>query len=122
MAPRRARPRRNSPVRSGRCCPGWRVFKKRPSLPATLYDVQTGARLAARLLRRGEVNMLHARGHVAALMAALAKRARRGGARMVFDIRGFMPEEYTDAGVWPEGGAYSPGSDAISASPRRLRL
>jgi glycosyltransferase involved in cell wall biosynthesis len=23
---------------------------------------------------------------------------------MVFDIRGFMPEEYTDAGVWPEGG------------------
>lgn len=25
-------------------------------------------------------------------------------ARLVFDIRGFMPEEYTDAGVWPENG------------------
>ncbi|MCV4754379.1 hypothetical protein OFC37_33460, partial [Escherichia coli] len=23
---------------------------------------------------------------------------------MLFDIRGFMPEEYTDAGIWPEGG------------------
>lgn len=80
----------------------WRAYHKRPSLPATLYDVAVGARLAARLLRRGDVNVLHARGHVPALMAALAKK--RGGGRMVFDIRGFMPEEYTDAGVWPEGG------------------
>jgi glycosyltransferase involved in cell wall biosynthesis len=80
----------------------WRAYHKRPSLPATLYDVAVGARLAARLLRRGEVSVLHARGHVAALMASLAKK--RGGGRIVFDIRGFMPEEYTDAGVWPEGG------------------
>lgn len=78
-------------------------YHKRPSLPATLYDAQAGARFAARLLRRGEVNVLHARGHVAALMATMAKRTTRRG-RIVFDIRGFMPEEYTDAGVWPEGG------------------
>ena len=31
----------------------YRAYHKRPSLPATLYDVQVGARLAARLLRRG---------------------------------------------------------------------
>jgi glycosyltransferase involved in cell wall biosynthesis len=80
----------------------WRAYHKRPSLPATLYDVAVGAGLAARLVRRGEVGVLHARGHVAALMAALAKR--RSGGRMLFDIRGFMPEEYTDAGVWPENG------------------
>lgn len=79
-----------------------RAYHKRPSLPATLYDVGVGARLAARLVRRGEADVLHARGHVAALMAALAKR--RAGGRLLFDIRGFMPEEYTDAGVWPEGG------------------
>jgi len=35
-------------------------------------------------------------------MCALAKR--RTGAQLIFDIRGFMPEEYTDAGVWPENG------------------
>jgi glycosyltransferase involved in cell wall biosynthesis len=80
----------------------WRAYHKRPSLPATLYDVAVGARLAARLVRRGEAGVLHARGHVPALMAALAKR--RAGGRLLFDIRGFMPEEYTDAGVWPEGG------------------
>ncbi len=80
----------------------WRAYHKRPSLPATLYDVGVGARLASKMLRRGETDVLHARGHVAALMAALAKR--RAGGRILFDIRGFMPEEYTDAGVWPEGG------------------
>jgi glycosyltransferase involved in cell wall biosynthesis len=80
----------------------FRAYHKRPSLPATLYDVAVGARLAARLVRRGEADVLHARGHVPALMAALAKRS--AGGRMLFDIRGFMPEEYTDAGVWPEGG------------------
>src|SRR6266850_424910 len=77
-------------------------YHKRPSLPATLYDVARGALLAARLVRREGVQVLHARGHVPALMAALVK-AMVGG-RMIFDIRGFMPEEYTDAGVWPENG------------------
>jgi glycosyltransferase involved in cell wall biosynthesis len=81
----------------------WRAYHKSPSLPATLYDVAVGARLASKMLRRGEADVLHARGHVPALMAALAKR--RAGGRILFDIRGFMPEEYTDAGVWPEGGA-----------------
>jgi glycosyltransferase involved in cell wall biosynthesis len=80
----------------------WRAYHKSPSLPATLYDVGVGARLAAKLLRRGEADVLHARGHVPALMAALAKR--RAGGRILFDIRGFMPEEYTDAGVWPANG------------------
>lgn len=79
-------------------------YHKTPSLPATLYDIAAGARLARRLVRREGVGVLHARGHVPALMAALAKRASGGGVRMVFDIRGFMPEEYTDAGVWPAGG------------------
>jgi glycosyltransferase involved in cell wall biosynthesis len=36
-------------------------------------------------------------------MGALAKKLS-GRGRMIFDIRGFMPEEYTDAGVWPENG------------------
>ncbi|HEX8559476.1 MAG TPA: glycosyltransferase [Pyrinomonadaceae bacterium] len=90
----------------------WRAYHKRPSLPATLYDVSVGARVAARLAARGEADVLHARGHVPALMAALAKR-RRPRSRMLFDIRGFMPEEYTDAGVWPEGGALYRGVKSV---------
>ncbi len=80
-----------------------RKYHKRPSLPATLFDIVVGARLARRLVRDDDVNVLHARGHVPALMAALVKWFEKS-VRMVFDIRGFMPEEYTDAGVWPAGG------------------
>jgi glycosyltransferase involved in cell wall biosynthesis len=80
-----------------------RPYHKSPSLPATLYDIVVGARLARRLIRQEGVNVLHARGHVPALMAALAKLVDKS-VRMVFDIRGFMPEEYTDAGLWPAGG------------------
>ena len=80
-----------------------RPYHKKPSLPATLYDIAIGANLARRLVRGDEVEVLHARGHVPALMAALVKCLEKS-VRMVFDIRGFMPEEYTDAGVWPAGG------------------
>lgn len=95
----------------------WRAYHKSPSLAATLYDVAVGARVASRLRRRGEADVLHARSHVPALMAALAKR-RRGG-RMLFDIRGFMPEEYTDAGVWPKGGALYRGVKVVERSLMR---
>ncbi len=77
-------------------------YHKRPSALVTPYDILRGAWLAARLARRQKIDVLHARGHIPALMAALAKRL--SGSQVLFDIRGFLPEEYTDAGVWPEGG------------------
>ena len=55
-----------------------------------------------RLMRREGVTILHARNHVPAVMSAIAKRFR--GGQLIFDIRGFMPEEYVDAGVWPANG------------------
>ncbi|MGI9069496.1 MAG: glycosyltransferase [Pyrinomonadaceae bacterium] len=86
-------------------------YHKRPSLPATLYDVARGVLLAARLARRERVEVLHARGHVPALIGAIVKRLM--GGRMIFDIRGFMPEEYTDAGVWPENGYLYRGAKRV---------
>ena len=83
---------------------GWKClpYHKWPSLPATLYDIAQGTREIIRLMRRENVSVLHARNHIPALMSALAKKAK--GGQLIFDIRGFMPEEYTDAGVWPENG------------------
>ena len=83
---------------------GWHYLKyhKRPSLPATLYDIAVGTRKILGLMRREGVNILHARNHVPALMGAIARKFHP--AQLVFDIRGFMPEEYTAAGVWPEYG------------------
>jgi glycosyltransferase involved in cell wall biosynthesis len=79
------------------------AYHKSPSLPATLYDMAVGARKIIGIMRQEGVSILHARNHVPAAMCAIAKRLT-GKARIVFDIRGFMPEEYTDAGVWPENG------------------
>lgn len=82
----------------------WHYLKyhKTPSLPATLYDMAVGAWTIKRIMRREGVSVLHARNHVPAVMCAVARTFN--GGQLVFDIRGFMPEEYTDAGVWPENG------------------
>ena len=79
-------------------------YHKRPSVPATAYDVLNGARQICSLLRREEFDVLHARSHVPMLMAALARKQSRHKPKLIFDIRGFFPEEYTDAGLWPENG------------------
>jgi glycosyltransferase involved in cell wall biosynthesis len=75
-------------------------YHKRPSIPATAYDITQGARVAARLVRRYRIGVLHARAHIPLAMALMARRVVN--CRLVFDIRGLMAEEYADAGVWRE--------------------
>lgn len=75
-------------------------YHKTPSLPATLYDIFAGARLAMKLKRQEGINVLHARAHVPMAMALLALRF--GRFKLIFDIRGLMAEEYVDAGIWKE--------------------
>jgi glycosyltransferase involved in cell wall biosynthesis len=77
-------------------------YHKRPSLPATVYDIAAGAWLACRLLRHNRIDVLHARSHVGAAIGALAKKW--SGGSLIFDVRGFFPEEYVDAGRWPARG------------------
>jgi glycosyltransferase involved in cell wall biosynthesis len=82
----------------------WRAlaYHKRPSLLATLYDIAVGALEARKLVRRWQIDVLHARSYVPAAMGALAKIG--SDAKLLFDIRGLLAEEYVDAGVWPAGG------------------
>jgi glycosyltransferase involved in cell wall biosynthesis len=77
-------------------------YHKRPTLPATVYDILAGAWLVSRLARRHKIDVLHARAHIAAAIGALAKLF--SGARLLFDVRGLLPEEYVDAGLWPRDG------------------
>jgi glycosyltransferase involved in cell wall biosynthesis len=77
-------------------------YHKRPTLPATLFDIMSGAWCAARIVRRQRIDLLHARSHVGAAIGAVAKKLT--GARLLFDIRGFLPEEYVDSGNWRKGG------------------
>ena len=82
----------------------WHVlpYHKRPSLTATGYDIFAGARRALAIARRQKIDVFHGRSHVGAAIGALAKR--RTGARLIFDVRGFLAEEYVDSGNWKAGG------------------
>jgi glycosyltransferase involved in cell wall biosynthesis len=77
-------------------------YHKRPSLAATAFDTLCGAAVCAWLLRRHELDAVHARNHVPAAMAMLAAPLARH--QLIFDIRGLMAEEYVDAGRWRSGG------------------
>lgn len=77
-------------------------YHRFPSLPATIYDIVLGNVVSCYLVLKFRIDVIHARGHVPAAMALLARML--GLASLIFDIRGFMPEEYVDAGIWPAGG------------------
>ena len=42
----------------------WLRYHQRPSLPATMYDVLAGFRKARSLVKRKQIEMVHARGHI----------------------------------------------------------
>lgn len=80
----------------------WLPYHKRPSALATAWDILRGALYIRR--RIGKYDVLHGRVHVPTLMAAIARKLSFRRPKILFDIRGFMPEEYTDAGIWPADG------------------
>ncbi len=79
-------------------------YHKWPSVPATIYDILRGTLFIRNFIAENKPDVLHGRVHIPTLMGALARKFSRHKPKLLFDIRGFFPEEYTDAGVWPEGG------------------
>jgi glycosyltransferase involved in cell wall biosynthesis len=79
----------------------WLRYHKRPSLPATAYDVVVGSLYAAWLIWRDKIDVVHSRGYVPLPIALFCKSVC--GAKLVFDVRGLMAEEYVDAGHWKPG-------------------
>jgi glycosyltransferase involved in cell wall biosynthesis len=80
----------------------WCRYHKRPTVPATAFDILVGVVVGWWLVQRYNVRLLHARCHVPGLMSwALA---RLTAVKFLFDVRGLMAEEYVDAGVWGAGG------------------
>ncbi|HEV8370379.1 MAG TPA: glycosyltransferase [Pyrinomonadaceae bacterium] len=80
----------------------WLRYHQRPSVPATVYDVIAGISYADRLVRKNNIELVHARGHIPATIALALKKRRK--VKMIFDLRGLMAEEYVDAQHWREGG------------------
>src|SRR5882724_11810733 len=69
----------------------WLRYHQKPSLPATAYDVAVGIRFALQLVKRGRIELVHARSHIPATIALALKK--RTGIKMIFDLRGLMAEE-----------------------------
>lgn len=80
------------------------AYHKRFSALATAYDVFRGAWKVRELIKAKQLDILHGRVHVPTLMGALARKFSRRKPKLLFDIRGFFPEEYTEAGIWPTNG------------------
>ncbi len=64
-------------------------------------DLAAGLRAVGRLVEEERPAVLHARSYVPALLCDLA--GRRHGARLLFDMRGFWPDERVDGGLWSRG-------------------
>jgi glycosyltransferase involved in cell wall biosynthesis len=80
-------------------------YHKTPSVPATVYDILLGALLVRKLIATKSINLIHARVHVPCLMAVIGRALSfKKKPRLLFDIRGFFPEEYVDAGLWKGDG------------------
>lgn len=77
-------------------------YHKRPSLPATLYDIFRGVARIAVEHTQERIMLNHARGYVPGAIAWTAKRWL--GIPFIFDIRGLQAEEYVDAGHWSSCG------------------
>ncbi|MBK7706933.1 MAG: glycosyltransferase [Acidobacteria bacterium] len=79
-------------------------YHKWPSVPATVYDIFRGTLFIRNFIAKNKPDVLHGRVHLPTLMGAMARKLSRHKPKLLFDIRGFFPEEYTDAGVWPADG------------------
>jgi glycosyltransferase involved in cell wall biosynthesis len=79
----------------------WLRYHQRPSLPATMYDVLAGYREARSLVKRKQIEMVHARGHIPATIGVWLKVWL--DTKLIFDLRGLMAEEYVDAEHWRKG-------------------
>jgi len=82
----------------------WLPYHKRPSALATAWDIFRGTLRVSRMHSRRAFDVFHCRVHVPGVMGALARKLTRRNPKILFDIRGFFPEEFVDAGIWPENG------------------
>ncbi|MFH1593967.1 MAG: glycosyltransferase family 4 protein [Candidatus Omnitrophota bacterium] len=77
-------------------------YHKHPTVPATLFDIFQGVITGIYIVKKEGIDVVHARGYIAALMGCILKRFLK--IKIIFDMRGFWPDEKVDAGAWEKGG------------------
>lgn len=74
------------------------TYHKKPPVISTVFDLAMLRRAAARLHRANRFSLVHCRSYIPA--AAGLHLKRRFGVPLLFDMRGFWPEEKTEGGSW----------------------
>jgi glycosyltransferase involved in cell wall biosynthesis len=72
------------------------------SIFSKVRDIISGMIQARRIIRRQKIAIVHGRAHVGTTIGLLA--CLFSGPRLLFDIRGFNPEEQVEAGRWNPSG------------------
>ena len=80
---------------------GWHALRyhKRPPILSSALDAAALQRAALKLDRRERFDLVHCRSYIPA-RAGLALK-RRFGVKLLFDMRGFWPDEKVEGGNWP---------------------
>jgi glycosyltransferase involved in cell wall biosynthesis len=76
-------------------------YHKRPTVPATAYDIGVGVLVGLFIGLRRRVRIVHVRSYVPAVIGLALKPFLR--ARLIFDMRGFWADERVDGGLWKRG-------------------
>ena len=76
-------------------------YHKRPPVLSTVYDLAQLRRAAVRLHRKHRFGLTHCRSYIPAAVGLHLKRAH--GVPLLFDMRGFWPEEKTEGKSWDLG-------------------
>jgi glycosyltransferase involved in cell wall biosynthesis len=76
------------------------LYHARPPVLSSAYDTAMLARRAAVLHRQRNFEIVHCRSYIPAIVGMHLKR--RYGLKLVFDMRGFWPEEKVESGSWPQ--------------------
>jgi glycosyltransferase involved in cell wall biosynthesis len=87
-----------------RCGIEWfpREYRRGDSLHSLLSDVFRASGDIVNQCKKNKIELLHCRVHVPFLMAWYASALKR--IPLLFDFRGFLAEEYADAGLWKPRG------------------
>ena len=75
-----------------------KTYHNSPTLLATLWDVLTGFCSSLRIITFTRIDLIHLRGYVPMLMALLI--GKFSSKKLLFDMRGFWPDEKVDRGAW----------------------
>ncbi len=79
-----------------------RAYRRGESINNLTLDIARTWVEIGRRHRSERYDLIHARSHVPGLMSWLPSKIHR--IPVLFDFRGFVAEEYVDAGLWREGG------------------